>query len=89
MAGDGGCYSCAQRLKLFILLHFVRVTAGLLDNLGEHSLECHAFQTDRGRLYRKCLRAKGFYLKTIALQLVGDLSKNDHLCGLEFHKHGH
>ena len=35
------------------------------------------------------MRAKGFHFKTVVFELLGDASEDDHLFGLQFHKHGH
>jgi len=89
MAGDGGGNAGTEGCKVFILFDFIGVGGGLLDDLGEHTLEGGAFQANRGGFDGKCLRAKGFHLKTVALELVGDGGKNDHLLGLELDQHGH
>src|ERR1019366_4402638 len=68
---------------------FVYFLAGLIYHLSEHSLERSALKAHRGRFDRKCLRAKWFHLKPIAFKLVGDLGKNNHLRGLQFHEQRH
>ena len=82
MAGDGGGNARAQSRKIMILLGFVGIGAGLLDHLGQHPLQSRSLQANRGRFYRKCLRAKGFHLKPVAFQLLGDARKDHHLPGL-------
>ena len=62
-----------------ILLGFIRISAGLLDDLGQHPLQSRSFQANRGGFYRKCLRAKGFYLEAVTLQFLGNASENHHL----------
>ena len=89
MASDGGGNTRAECSKILILLGFIGIRTGLLNDLGEHSFECRAFQAHRCSFYRKCLRAKGFHLKAVAVQLFGDLGKNHHLPGLQFHQEGH
>ncbi len=54
----------------------------LIDDFGERSFELGALQADRGGFDRKCLRAKGFHLKTVDFQLLGDAGEDDHLFGL-------
>ena len=53
------------------------------------SLELRALQADRRGFDGKCLRAKGFHLKSVAFQFFGDARKNHHLLGLQLHQHGH
>ena len=61
----------------------------LLDHLGQHPLQCRAFQAHRRSFHRKCLWAKGFHLKSVAFQFLGNLGKNHHLPGLQLHQQGH
>ena len=92
MAGDGGGNPRAQRRKILILLGFVIIVSpgcGLLDDLAQRPLQLSALQAHRGSFDRKCMWAKGFYLKSVALQLFGNAGKNHHLLGLEFHQQGH
>ena len=49
--------------------------AGLLDDLGQHPFQSRAFQAHRRGFDRKCLWAKGFHLKAVALQFFGDAAQ--------------
>ena len=89
MAGNGGGNAGAETVKFFIARGFRGIGGGLIDDLGEHALELGAFKANGGGLYRKCLRAKGFHLKTVVFELLGDAGKDDHLLGLQFHEHWH
>ena len=78
-----------RRLSSSFRMRFVGVCGGLFDDLAKRALELRALQADRGRFDRKCLRAKGFHLKTVAFELLGDAGKNHHLFGLQLHQQGH
>ncbi len=89
MAGDRGGNSRAESRKILILLGFVGIGARLLNYLGQHPLQSRSLQSHGRGFYRKCLRAKGFHFKTIAIKLFGDASEDHHLPGFEFHQQGH
>ena len=61
----------------------------MLDDFGERPLELRTLQADRRRFHGKCLRAKGFHLKAVALEFLGNARKNHHLFRLQLHQHGH
>ena len=61
----------------------------MLDHFGQHPLQSRPFQAHGSLLHRKCLRTKGFDLKSIALQFLRDARKNYHLPRLQLHQKGH
>ena len=65
--------------KIMILRGFVGICAGLLDDLGQHPLQRRSLQANRRSLDGKCVRAKGFHLEAVALQLLGDAREDHHL----------
>jgi len=89
MAGDGGRNPRTKCRKILIPLRFSGVGAALLNHLGKHPLQSRSLQADRSSFHRKCLWAKGFHLKSVPVQLLGDLREDHHLPGLQFHQHGH
>ncbi len=89
MAGDGGGDARTECGKVFILLRFQRVRAGLLDDLGEHPFQSGTLKTDRGGFHSERLRAKRFDLKSVTFEFLGDAGEDHHLGGLEFDQHGH
>ncbi len=89
MAGDGGGNPRAQAVKCLIRCGFVGVGSGLFDHFAERPLQLSALQAHGGGFHRKCLWAKGFHLKTVGFELLGNAREHYHLLGLELHKHGH
>jgi hypothetical protein len=87
MAGDGGGNPRRRGCKILILL-----------GSPESALDCSitspasapaAPSRPTGRsLYRKCLWAKGFHLKAVALQLLGDAREIPPSARLQFHQQG-
>ena len=61
----------------------------MLNYLGKHPLKGCAFEADRGRFDGKCLRAERLDFKPIALELIGDLGKDDHLPRFKFDQKRH
>ena len=61
----------------------------MFDDLGERPLQFCALQPDRRGFDCKCLRPKGFDLKSILLEFFGNSRENDHLGRLEFDQQGH
>ena len=76
-------------VRFLILRGFFRICAGLLNHLGQHSLERRALQAHRRRFDRKCLRAKGFHLKSVGFQFLGNPGENDHLPRFQLHQQRH
>ena len=82
----------AMRVRRAVRSSFNEGSLGLRDcSMTWASMRSRAApsQADRSGLDCKCLRAKGFYLKAISLQFVGNLSKNHHLPRLQLDQQGH
>ena len=61
----------------------------MFDNFSEGLFKFLTLQAYRSCFYRKCLWAKGFYLKTVLLKLFSDVREDNHLFRLQFHEQGH
>ena len=89
MAGNGGGDAGAETVKFLIARGFCGICGRLVDDFGEGALEFGALEANGGGFDRKCLRAKGFHFKAVVFELLGYASEDDHLFGLQFHKHWH